>query len=282
MRRWSLVVALLAAALALAACGGGEEEEEDKIAALRSEAAGLEAEIDDLGGEIEALREEIAAGNERIEAAEARADEAGIALVRVEREVGALAREVDEGRARQDALAEEVSGGLEEVSEGVEAMAEGLEELSDIVNGLLRAPLVGYFQELARLGREFDEETNRFFEALEIALLDDDLPGGRGAINGVVVAVRIFADGIAELAPPPPVGGAHSEGVASAAGLADVIAGWPGEIAGVTTFEDFEAAFEDLVTRPEVEAAGERLDAACATLQDLAQEFEINVDIHCG
>ncbi len=272
MRRWSPVVALLAAALALAACGGGEGE--DEIAALRSEAAGLEAEIDDLGSEIDALREEVREGGERVAAAEARAAEAGVALGGVEREVEALAREVDEGWARQEALAVEVSG-------GVEAVANGLWELSEVVNARLRAPLVGYFQQLERVGTEFEEENNRLGEVVDMAREEGDLASAVGAVNGLVVAGRGFAAALGALAPPPAVGGAHAESVASSAGLVDLIAGWSGEIAGVTTFEDFEAALGEFMTRPEVEAAGERLDAACVTLQDLAQEFEINVDIRC-
>ena len=273
MRRWSPVVALLAAALALAACGGGEGE--DEIVALRSEAAGLEAEIDDLGSEVDALREEVSEGGERVAAAEARAAEAGVALGGVEREVEALAREVDEGWARQEALAVEVSG-------GVEAVANGLWELSEVVNERLRGATGGLLPATGSAwGPSSKRESDRLGAVAEVALEEGDLAAAVGAVNGLVVAVRGFAEALGALAPPPAVGGAHAEAVASSAGLADLIVGLSGEIAGVTTFEDLEAAFEEFAMRPEVQAAGERLDAACVTLQDLAQEFEINVDIRC-
>lgn len=170
-----------------------------------------------------------------------------------EDEIAALRSEAAGLEAEIDDLGSEIDALREEVREGGERVAAAEARAAEA-----GVALGGVEREVGALARE------------------------EGDLAAAVVAVRGFAEALGALAPPPAVGGAHAEAVASSAGLADLIAGWPGEIAGVTTFEDLEAAFEEFVTRPEVQAAGERLDAACTTLQDLAQEFEINADLHCG
>ena len=136
-----------------------------------------------------------------------------------------------------------------------------------------------YFTELERIGDEAEARV----EASDAPDVDPDASFGdqRDALVQLFeageAALGPTIDEMDELSPPDAVRDEHNEYVEAVRGLPDFIDGYIADVRAAGTQEELD----DILTRPEEEAVFDRIDDACRTLQQIADENEIDVDLAC-
>ena len=281
MRRSLILLGLALSALLIAACGGDDGRDDDggeveqlraDIGALQSEVKALqsgleeaEAERGELSGELEAARDG-AVGS--VEAVGARLQPA---IDKAAGEIAAISQQLEAGEA----------GALERIQALME-LQERVEQLGAELNAVVRAPVVGYFQQLEALAQALEAATDELSESLGVAIEAEDVLGAKEILQDFSAVQQDFADGLTALEPPQAIAVVHAEAVEAIQDFVGLVLQVERLIAPVSTIDDFMSTLLAFVGQPGFEQVSDRNDASCERLQDLAGELEIDVDLSCG
>lgn len=288
MRRATLILGIALAALLLAACGGGSD---DELAQLQAEIEALRGDVEALEREAEAARTEQAELADETAAAidEAQDDAVAAASADAAAGVGALEErlqplldEIAMSLADAGDRLEVVEAGTQEQAGALANLADTVREVAAQLNGLVRAPLVRYFQEVEVLAQRVEVESDDRAEALEDALEAGDVPAAKEALQDLIFAQREFQAGMAALEAPAAVAPLHGQVVQIMGDLDAAFAELERQVAPARTIEEFTAVFVAFAERPDFEELDERFSGSCESLQEVADELRIDVDLRCN
>ncbi len=139
-----------------------------------------------------------------------------------------------------------------------------------------------YFQQLQALNDATDEHSEELEEAFDADFLaagseEGVLQAFENFFTGSLPIFEDFIEGMEDLNPPAAVEDAHNQSVEGSVELLAVVQNVLAGLDDVDSTTDLEALFEE----EGFFTAGERLDAVCFDLQEIADENEIDVDLDC-
>ncbi len=134
-----------------------------------------------------------------------------------------------------------------------------------------------YFQQVDQAGDEFDTRIEGLEDAFPEAFEEPAVT--RDFFTAAIPIFRDFIDGLAAIDPPAAVEDEHNEAVAAGEAFEERIEEFVNQLADVETSSELEDFFTE--EDPEFTAAEERFDAACLSLQGIADENGIAVDLEC-
>ena len=145
-------------------------------------------------------------------------------------------------------------------------------------NGGAELTLEEYFQELQDLAVEFDErgtEVGDKFDDPSVETDEDAINATRDFLDGSLVVLTDFVDGLEGLNPPAEVQEEHDAAVTAGQAMVTLFEGLVEDAADAESAADLESLFEPLMNE-------EAFSAACIDLQAAADEAGIHIDLRCG
>ena len=136
-----------------------------------------------------------------------------------------------------------------------------------------------YFQQVDQVGDDFDTRTEALEDAFPAAF--EEPAATRDLFNAGLPIFSDFVDAIDDIDPPAAVEDEHNEAVAAGQAFEERIEDLVNRLADVESASELEDLFTELEEDPEFTAAEERFEAACLSLQGIADANGIAVDLEC-
>ena len=136
-----------------------------------------------------------------------------------------------------------------------------------------------YFQRVDQAGDEFDTRIEGLEDAFPEAFEEPTVT--RDFFTAAVPIFRDFIDGLAAIDPPAAVEDEHNERVAAGEAFEERVGDLVNRLADVESASELEDLFDELEEDPEFTAAEERFEAACLSLQGIADANGVGVDLEC-
>lgn len=143
--------------------------------------------------------------------------------------------------------------------------------------------LQGYFDQLKKISEDTDQQFRALEDDLNASLANvqsdyEALPILKDSLSKVVAQGERLVAGLEALDPPAEVESAHNEFLDAAKSVVNETAAILAEYDAFTSV----AQINQRILQGDLAQAGERADDACAAVQKVADDNDINVDLSCG